>query len=161
MKLIPLTDSTSAIFDVLIQDYEAEFSSITKKVPDLEGKFTLDSDWKSPNKGFLLLLEDKPAGFVIKSNTDGRSDIAEFYILPCYRKKGLGKDFAFTIFDMFPGPWQVRQIPTATDAIAFWRAVIQDYTHGHFTEDHVSDHHWGKVVRQLFHSRNCNKKSIE
>ena len=81
------------------------------------------------------------------------SDIAEFYILPCYRKKGLGKMLAFGVFDLFPGSWQVRQILTAAAAISFWRATICEYTNDNYTEDRIGDAHWGMMLRQRFESR--------
>lgn len=154
MEIIPITPENAHIFEVFVQDYEAEFSAITKKEPNAEGRFALEANWQSPNQGFYQFMKGKPIGFAIKGITDeGRSDIAEFYILPCYRKKTFGKKLAFAIFDLFPGPWQVRQIPTAVEAISFWRATIKDYTKGRYTEDHVKDPHWGIVLRQCFNSR--------
>ncbi len=154
MDIIPITSANHHIFEVFTQDYEAEFSAVTRKEPNAEGRFALEADWKAPNQGFYAFTKGKPLGFVIRGQTDeGRSDIAEFYILPCYRKQGVGKQLAFAIFDLFPGPWQVRQIPTATEAIAFWRTTIHEYTKGNYTEDQVSDAHWGEVIRQCFETR--------
>lgn len=153
IKIVPITTENAPIFDVFEQDYEAEFSAITKKEPDTEGRFAVEADWRSPNKGLYLFLGEKPAGFAIKSEINGRSDIAEFYLLPCFRKRGLGKTLAFAIFDYFPGLWQVRQILIATDAIHFWRTIIHEYTNGNFVEDQVEDSHWGTMVRQCFESR--------
>ncbi len=153
MNLIPISTKNCHIFEVFEQDYEAEFSALTKKEPDAEGRFAIEADWREPNAGFYFFIKEKPVGFVIKGICDGRSDIAEFYLLPCYRRKGLGRQFAFAIFDLFPGSWQVRQITTAKEAIAFWRTVIDEYTHGNYTEDQTSDPHWGTVIRQLFQSR--------
>ena len=153
MKIVPISDTNAHIFDTFEQDYESEFSALTHKEPDAEGRFAIEADWRSPNSGLYLFLDQKPAGFAVRGTVEGRSDIAEFYILPCYRKKGYGKQFAFAIFDSFPGPWQVRQIPTARDAIAFWRAVIIKYTNGKYTEDFVEDLHWGTVLRQCFNGR--------
>lgn len=158
MEIIPINLENAHIFEVFVQDYEAEFSAITKKEPDAEGRFALEADWQSPNSGFYQFIEEKPVGFAIRHLTDaGRSDMAEFYILPCYRKQGFGKLLAFAIFDLFPGPWQVRQIPTASNAIAFWRATIGEYTKANYTEDQIKDLHWGSALRQCFESR--TKKS--
>jgi len=66
----------------------------------------------------------------------------------------MGKTLAFAMFDQFPGPWQVRQIPTAKEAIAFWRSIISEYTNNNFKEDYVVDPHWGNVLRQTFESQN-------
>jgi len=151
-KIIPITSTNSHIFEVFEQDYEAEFSAITRKEPNPEGRFATEADWQAPNNGYYLFIDDRPAGFAIRAIIDGRSDVAEFFILPCYRKKGLGKELAFAIFDLFPGPWQVRQIPTAKEAIVFWRAIIGEYTHKNYTEDQTHDPHYGTVIRQLFYS---------
>jgi predicted acetyltransferase len=150
MRIVPITQENAHVFDVFAQDYEAEFSAITKKEPGSDGCFTLEATWKGDFKGFYAFIHDKPAGFVIVGTIDNHSDIAEFYILPCYRKKGFGKALAFEIFDRFSGPWQVRQIEGAKNATAFWRRTINAYTHGHYSEDLVTDPHWGKVNRQRF-----------
>lgn len=151
MEIVPITPENAHIFEVFVQDYEAEFSSLTKKEPDVEGRFALEADWKSPNQGFYLFTEKKPVGFAIRAKTaEGRSDMAEFYILPCYRNKGLGKNFAFALFDAFPGPWQLRQIQSAKKATKFWRNIVKEYTDDNYTEDQVPDPHWGQMVRQCF-----------
>ncbi|MBI2743276.1 MAG: GNAT family N-acetyltransferase [Chlamydiales bacterium] len=152
MTIVAIAKSNAHIFDILAQDYEAEFSALTNKEPDFSGFFSLEASWQEPYKGFYLMLKEKPAGFVIVSEVKGRWDIAEFYILPCYRKRGLGRFLATHIFDLFPGPWQVRQIWGAEVAATFWRDVINVYTSGQFTEDRISDPHWGIVTRQLFKS---------
>lgn len=160
MKIIPITHANSHIFEVFEQDYEAEFSAITQKEPSAEGCFTVEADWRAPNRGFYLFTEEKPAGFVIRGEIENYSDIGEFYILPCYRRRGLGKILAYAVFDFFPGLWQVRQIPTATHAIMFWRKVIHEYTNGNYREDQLEDSHWGTVIRQRFEA-NPFKKKIE
>lgn len=152
MRIIPITKSNAHIFDVLVQDYEAEFSAITGKEPRSNGYFPLEADWTEPYEGFYLFTEEKPAGFAIKGTIEGRSDIAEFYILPCYRKRGFGKILAFALFNRFPGPWQVRQIQGATEANLFWTRIIREYTHGAYREDRIDDPYWGTVTRQLFES---------
>jgi predicted acetyltransferase len=153
MKIIPITQENAHIFRVFEQDYEAEFSSITKKEPNAEGCFDIEADWKAPNSGFYLFIDNKPAGFAIRGEIEGRSDVAEFYILPCYRMRGLGKLFAFALFDSFPGPWQVRQLPIAIDAVSFWRSILHEYTQGNYQEDQINDPHWGSVIRHCFVSR--------
>lgn len=104
MTIIPINQNNADIFDILSQDYEAEFSDKTQKEPDSHGRFILEGDWKSPNSGFFIMVDGKPAGFVIRGIIVGRSDILDFYILPIYRKRGFGKQLAFYVFDHFPGP---------------------------------------------------------
>ena len=153
IQLISISEKNATIFEVFAQDYEAEFSAITKKEPNAEGRFALEANWKKPNSGFYCFSKKKPVGFTIVTEANNRSDIAEFYILPCYRKMGYGKKLAFAVFDLFPGPWQVREIPTAKDAIVFWRTTISEYTKDKYEEDHIEDPHWEIVLRQTFVSR--------
>jgi predicted acetyltransferase len=50
--------------------------------------------------------------------------MAEFFVLRKYRRQGLGRDAAQTIFRRLPGPWTVRQQLTNPAATAFWRRAI-------------------------------------
>ena len=43
-RLIPILKKNAHIFEVFVQDYEAEFSAITKKEPNAEGRFALEAD---------------------------------------------------------------------------------------------------------------------
>lgn len=142
MAITPINPSNAHIFDVLAQDYESEFSALTHKEPDINGRFALEISWQKPYEGFYQFTKEKPIGFTIKGIRAGRFDMGEFYILPCYRKKEFGKKFAFEIFDRFPGNWQVRQLQKASGATAFWRRVIDEYTNGNYSEDFIEDSHW-------------------
>jgi predicted acetyltransferase len=158
LKVVPIVAANAHIFDVFEQDYEAEFSKVTQKEPNVDGRFTIEADWKPPYHGFYLFKGALPTGFAIRGvahdpSNNPRSDMAEFYILPRYRKKGYGKYLAFALFDTFPGPWQVRQIRRTTEAIEFWRRVIFEYTQDNYTEVQIEDPHWGEVLCQLFESR--------
>ncbi|QVL58306.1 MAG: hypothetical protein KFB93_04275 [Simkaniaceae bacterium] len=148
-----ITEENTHIFNRLAQDYEEEFSPITGKKKGEDGKHTLDSDWRPPNHGYYWVESGEKVGFCIKGVCDSYSDIAEFYIIPSARGNGIGKQFAFAVFDLFPGPWQVRQIEGANLAKSFWRAVIKDYSKGAFKEEIRDDPYWGKVTCQRFESR--------
>lgn len=150
-----ITSYNSSIFDQLVQEYEREFSSITGKKPDKNGKYALDSDWSSPNEGFYWIENDQVVGFCIKIEIGSSSDISEFYVIPSYRKKGIGERMAFAVFDLFPGKWQVRQIEGAEEAKQFWRKIIRKYTQGNFDEIETEDAYWGTVTCQRFEN---NKK---
>lgn len=153
MMLEAITKENASIFERLVQDYEEEFSPITGKKKGKNGMFPLDSDWRAPNQGFYWIEDEKKVGFCIKGTCDSYSDISEFYVIPSSRGHGAGKRFAFAIFDLFPGDWQVRQIENADLAKKFWRSVIKDYSSGAFKEEIREDPHWGKVTCQRFTSR--------
>lgn len=54
--------------------------------------------------GYLLYDQTTPIGFCIKVVQDNRHDIAEFYIIPTYRTKGVMQTFAIEIFKKYSGP---------------------------------------------------------
>jgi predicted acetyltransferase len=134
--------------------------------PDgLYGYSYLDNYWAEPDRyPFLLHLNGCLAGFVLVCKYNYLSAerdcwvIAEFFILRKYRRQGLGTQAAAAIFDRFPGPWQVGQIPENTPATAFWRKVIGRYTGGRFQEISLDNENWRGPV-QLFHSPPCLEDS--
>ena len=54
--------------------------------------------------------------------------IAEFMVLPKYRRKQIGKKAAVLCFDRYPGPWEVSPSYGSKKAYQFWKAVIGAYT---------------------------------
>jgi hypothetical protein len=51
-------------------------------------------------------------------------DMAEFFVMRKYERRGIGRQAAIDLFHRFPGPWQVRQQQTNPLATSFWRSVI-------------------------------------
>ena len=145
-----ITQLNASIFDALVQDYEEEFSNITGKKKDEDGKYPLDADWKAPYEGFYWIKDKVITGFCLKGKAGIFSDITELYIIPKFRHQGIGKNLAFSIFDAFPGKWQVRQIEGATAAREFWRNIVCQYTSGSFEELQFKDPYWGPVTCQRF-----------
>jgi predicted acetyltransferase len=134
----------------LSQHYEAEFSPLTGKKPDLHGLYAI-TELTEHDKGYLYLAEEgTPLGFAVIHKVGECYDVAEFYVIPTARCQGVGKKMIFEIFDRHPGKWQVRQIAGADGAHRFWVAVIDEYTGGYFVNEVCADPEWGTVRRQLF-----------
>ena len=150
MDIRLVTENNIDILFNLAQAYEAEFSAITRKMPNKQGFFLLDTIPDDSHVGYLLYEKELPVGFCIADVNSAISDIAEFYIVPCLRLQNLGMRFAHAIFDKYPGAWQVRQIEGAVSACHFWRKVISFYTNNNFTQEVVKDPKWGIVTRQSF-----------
>lgn len=156
MEIIKLNKQNKHILTNLMQAYEAEFSAITRKLPDANGLFPFDTpvdDTDVNYHAYLLYVEGSPCGFAMKGTASGRHDIAEFYVVPSKRGSDLGTRFAHEIFDMYKGPWQVRQIAGADKARDFWRKAIGTYSSGKYEESQDRDPYWGMVTRQIFESR--------
>lgn len=144
--------SNQNFFEVLAQDYEEEFSSITGKQKNQNGKYQIDVDWMYPNIGYLWKEGQTFAGFCILNHVDEYLDVGEFYVDPSYRRLGIGTKMAFELFSTHRGCWQVRQLLKATLAQNFWRKVIFSYTNGHYEEVRIDDPKWGEVICQRFSS---------
>jgi predicted acetyltransferase len=107
----------------------------------------------------IILKDDKPAGFALVSRPPrNRRDqidfrMSEFFVAVSARRLGVGKDAARLIFDRFAGSWEITEFLYNLPAVAFWRAVVNDYTQGRFRESSTHGE-----IRQVFASRNVAVK---
>jgi len=148
-----INESNSYIFDELVQDYEDEFSSITGKKKNQDGKYSIDVDWHVPNIGYYWKEDSTIGGFSLVESIDGYFEIVDLYVIPAYRRKMIGKNMAFAVFNKHLGPWRIRQILGSELATKFWRRVIGDYTNENYTELQIDNPPWGMSVCQIFNNQ--------
>ena len=67
----------------------------------------------------------------LKFNKDGKC-IAEFLIMPKFRRNHIGKKVAYEIFDKFKGDWEVQPMENNSVAYSFWKNIISEYTNGNY-----------------------------
>ncbi|MEO6467798.1 MAG: GNAT family N-acetyltransferase [Acidimicrobiia bacterium] len=128
----------------LFQLYAYEFSEFTDQDIDDDGAYAykyFDRYWTDADRTpYLFRQDDRLAGFALVRSGEPH-DMAEFFIMKKYRRRGLGADAAHQVFARHPGAWQVRQMTANTRATAFWyRAIPVPF------EEVVDDH----GPRQLF-----------
>jgi len=75
---------------------------------------------------------DKLLGFVMVNKytqkvDDGHS-IAEYLVIPKYRRNKIGKKVAYEIFNKYPGNWEVKPSYNNEKAYLFWKKTIEEYT---------------------------------
>lgn len=82
---------------------------------------------KATNKllGFVMINQ-----YVQK--VDNGHSIAEYMVIPKYRKKHIGKKVAFECFNMYKGNWEVSPSYGSESAYIFWNKVITEYTNNNF-----------------------------
>lgn len=85
---------------------------------------------------FIKSSDNKILGFFMinqnmKYYNEGHS-VAEFLILPNYRRNHIGKRVAFDVFNMLKGNWEVEPIENSDEAYCFWKKTIGDYTNNNF-----------------------------
>ena len=87
---------------------------------------------------FLIKVDDECAGFALINKVGTTPDIdwnmGEFFILARFQGKGVGQQIGRQILDAFPGQWEIAALPDNRPALAFWRALVADYTQNSFTE---------------------------
>lgn len=132
-------DKKEILFN-LLQFALYDGSKYIKKELNEKGRFNytwfdnyfIDSD----REAYFIKNNDNYIGFVminenLKFNVSGKS-VAEFLILPQYRRNHIGKKVAIEIFNMYPGYWEVEPIENSEQAYNFWKKTIQEHTLNNF-----------------------------
>lgn len=139
------------------QYYIHDFTDFLKFRCTDDGRFNTtcwDKYWSEPGqRAFLVRVEDELAGFVLVENQgvlpESQFSVGEFFIMRKFRGQGLGQQVAFDIFDRFHGRWEVREVVQNKPAIAFWRKVIDRFTHGSYHElpEPLKHGQWEDIVQ--------------
>jgi predicted acetyltransferase len=139
------TPDADRYFRDLLELYVEELSEIFPVTRAADGRFGYDRlplYWAEPDvrHAFLIKAGSHVAGFVLvtRGSPAGDSatdlDVAEFFVLPSFRRSGVGRQAAIALWDRMPGRWVVRVLETNDAALRFWTAVIASYTSGAFVE---------------------------
>jgi predicted acetyltransferase len=68
--------------------------------------------------GFILVDSQSHSGLPVDRN------VAEFFVLRTYRRRGVGAAAAHAVFAGFPGHWEAAVVRRNVAALAFWRRTI-------------------------------------
>jgi predicted acetyltransferase len=129
----------------LLELYVEELSEIFPVTRGADGRFGYDKlplYWDEPDLHHAFLIKAGPhvAGCVLAtrgspaSGTATDLDVAEFFVLPPFRRSGVGRQAATALWDRVPGRWVVRVSEANRAALGFWTGVIASYTLGAFVE---------------------------
>jgi predicted acetyltransferase len=118
------------LLELYVHDF-SEFHDIELREDGRFGYKDLPRYWREAGRHpFLVRVNGSLAGFVLVkmgSEVSGRSeiwDVAEFFILRRYRRRGIGVRVAHEIWKGLPGPWEVRVLQANTAAQRFWVRAI-------------------------------------
>jgi predicted acetyltransferase len=104
-----------------------EFSRLDELDLDDHGRFGyryLDHYWKEADRHpYLIRARGRIAGMALVREGPPCT-MAEFLIMPKYRRAGIGTAAARELFSRHPGRWEVHQILGNDEAVGFWRRAI-------------------------------------
>ena len=154
IDLVETTDAHKQLLAALLELYQYDFTEYTAEDVSDNGRFGATdlvdrySGGVPLRHGFLLRVDGKWAGLTLLhrgaflADDPEMMDIVEFFVMRKYRRHGAGEAMARTVFDRFPGRWEVRVHERNAPAQAFWRAIIGRYTGGRFDEQTFNDERW-------------------
>jgi predicted acetyltransferase len=138
----PIAVEQKSVLRQLMEFCSYDFSIYDQADVNEHGLFgydRIDHYWTDPERyPFLIKVQGQYAGFVLVSRYQPGErpqplwSICEFFVMRKYRRQGVGRFAARTIFDRYRGAWEVNQVYSNDISRVFWEAVIGDYAGGEF-----------------------------
>ena len=154
INIIKASLQEKSIIQNMMQLYQYDFSEFEEMDLNDHGMYNykyLDHYWTEDNRTpFIIHVDEKLAGFVLvnKHSYSGEDAycIAEFFVMRKYRRKNIGKEVAYDVFDKFGPSWEIGVTKNNMAAQKFWRKIVDEYTEGNFKEypDGIGD--WKGLV---------------
>jgi predicted acetyltransferase len=133
-EVVPAGAEQSPILANLLELYAHDFSEFHGIELGEDGRFgykSLPLYWSEPDRHpFLLRIGGKLAGFALVkrgseiSGNENVWDMAEFFVVRGYRRRGFGTQIAQDVWKRFPGAWEVRVMQANISALSFWDHAI-------------------------------------
>ena len=146
-----LIEEKQVIFN-LIQHYLDELSRFPDEEPDYkdaDGVYQyryLDAYWTEKERfPYLMRCEENIAGFAlvrVKVEDGGLWEIAEFYVLPEFRQRGLAMASVTEIFKRHPGEWKIMFNKHNQPGRALWQKVAERFSKGDILTESDASHEY-------------------
>lgn len=144
VRLVEADYGDKALVRNLMQFYLYEMSAFDGSSPNRHGVFEyprLDQYWteeggEDGRVPFMIGVDGTTVDFALRNRwsvveqAGTACTVAEFFVLRTWRRQGVGRAAATSLFDRFSGPWEMRELRANLPAQCFWRSVISAYTGG-------------------------------
>ena len=141
IKIVHVAEDDKMLLNTFLEIYENEPNDYEdneqKQEPyiykHLERYFTLEN-WLA----YFIMADNTYAGFALISPDAIAEDrptdysLYEFFVLPKYRRHGVGRHAINKVLTMHKGKWQLKRDPRDKNSVPFWNKVIAEYTDGDF-----------------------------
>jgi predicted acetyltransferase len=138
IEVIPAAAEQEPTVANLLELYAHDFSEFYHLEIKATGRFgypSLPLYWSESGRyPFLVKVGGNLAGLILVkrgSEVSGNLtvwDMAEFFVLRGYRRRGIGTRVAHEVWRRFPGAWEVRVMESNVSAHHFWERVISKFT---------------------------------
>jgi predicted acetyltransferase len=137
IQVIPAEAKQEPILANLLELYAHDFSEFHDLEIGTDGRFgynRLPLYWSEPDRHpFLIKIDGKLAGLVLVkrgsevSGNEAVWDMAEFFVVRGWRRRGIGTHVAHEVWRRFPGLWEVRVMQSNDSAQHFWARAISTF----------------------------------
>jgi predicted acetyltransferase len=137
IELILAAPEHQPVLANLLELYAHDFSEFHDLELGTDGRFGyrhLPLYWSEPGRHpFLVTMDGKLAGLVFVkrgseiSGSESIWDMAEFFVVRGYRRRGIGTEIAHQVWRRFPGLWEVRAMQSNPPACHFWERTISEF----------------------------------
>ncbi len=137
VEVIPATPEDEPVLANLLELYIHDFSEFVSLDVGADGRFgyrNLSHYWRESNRHqFLVRIDGQLAGFVfVKGGSEisgdaGVWDMAEFFVLRRYRRRGIGTLVARDIWRRFRGVWEIRVMEANNASHQFWGRAVSAF----------------------------------
>jgi predicted acetyltransferase len=114
LELVQASEVDRDVVGQLLEFNSYEFSRLDGRAISHNGRYRyqyLDAYWSEPGRvPYLLRAGGELAGLVLARRVDAVMSVAEFLVLPKFRRTGIGTQAARQLFAAHPGPWEVHQV---------------------------------------------------
>jgi predicted acetyltransferase len=134
LEVIPAAPEQEPILANLLELYAHDFSEFRDLALGVDGRFgyrDLPLYWREPGRHpFLVRMDGKLVGLALVkrgseiSGSETVWDMAEFFVVRGYRRRGIGTEIAHEVWRQFPGLWEVRVMQSNHSAHHFWERAI-------------------------------------
>lgn len=153
VAVVPARREQQPVVANLLEMYAHDFSEFHDVELGEDGRFVypgLDLYWSEPDRHpFLVRVDDKLAGVILVrrgSRISGDAavwDMAEFFIVRRYRRRGIGSRAAQQMWRRYPGRWEIRVMESNETARRFWPRAVAAFAgtaceSSHFEKDGAS-----------------------
>ncbi len=128
VDVLPAAATQRDLVGRLLELNAYEFSAFDGRDVNERGEYGyryLDHYWTEPldRRPFLIRCDGRVAGVALVRRGEPHT-VAEFLVLPKYRRLGVGKAAAATVMRTWLGAWSTHQVLGNEAATAFWRRAI-------------------------------------